>query len=108
MAPSSAGSRRASSMARAMARAIPAPFSSGVVRWVASLATQDEAKTLDIAPGNLVLVITPLTRNEAKVPVEYVKLIFRADRYRYRVELSRPSTGLARYQEGRKGKEVRT
>ncbi len=74
----------------------------------ASVATRDEAKTLDIAPGNLVLVITRLTRNEAKVPVEYVKLIFRADRYRYRVELSRPSTGLARYQEGRKGKEVRT
>jgi GntR family transcriptional regulator len=55
-----------------------------------SVANPDEAKLLNIEPGNLVLVITRITYTLDDRPVEYVKLIFRADRYRYRVQLFRP------------------
>jgi GntR family transcriptional regulator len=56
----------------------------------ASYATKEEAKLLSIKRGDLVLVITRLTLSENNKPIEYVKLVFRADRYRYRVELFRP------------------
>ena len=57
----------------------------------ASLATEAEAKQLSIKRGDLVLVVTRLTRAENDRPIEFVKLVFRADRYRYRVELFRPT-----------------
>lgn len=57
----------------------------------ASQATAAEAEQLSIKRGDLVLVITRLTRAENDQPIEFVKLVFRADRYRYRVELFRPS-----------------
>ena len=57
----------------------------------ASQATLAEAELLSIKRGDLVLVITRLTRAENDRPIEFVKLVFRADRYRYRVELFRPT-----------------
>lgn len=57
----------------------------------ASQATAAEAEQLSIKRGDLVLVITRLTRAEDDQPIEFVKLVFRADRYRYRVELFRPT-----------------
>ena len=55
-----------------------------------SQATAAEAEQLAIKRGDLVLVITRQTRDERDRPIEFVKLVFRADRYRYRVELFRP------------------
>lgn len=57
----------------------------------ASQATASEAEQLDIKRGDEVLVITRMTYSDNDRPVEFVKLVFRADRYRYRVELFRPS-----------------
>ena len=56
----------------------------------ASKASPDEAKLLEINAGDLVLVITRIAFTQDDTPLEYVKLIFRADCYRYRVELFRP------------------
>jgi GntR family transcriptional regulator len=56
----------------------------------ASTARPSEAELLAIKPGDLVLVITRITFTTDNSPIEFVKLIFRADRYRYRVELFRP------------------
>jgi GntR family transcriptional regulator len=56
----------------------------------ASLASSEEASLLSIQPNSLVLVITRITFSTDDKPVEYVRLTFRADRYRYRVELFRP------------------
>ncbi len=59
--------------------------------WVdASPARRPEAKQLQIGEGDSVLVIERLTYSEAEVPVEYVKLVYPAERYRYKVELFRP------------------
>ena len=59
--------------------------------WVdASKARPDEADKLDITQGDSVMVIERLTFSEAEFPVEYVKLVFPAERYRYKVELFRP------------------
>ena len=55
-----------------------------------STARPSEAELLAIKPGDLVLVITRITFTTDNIPAEFVKLIFRADRYRYRVELFRP------------------
>lgn len=57
----------------------------------ASHATEEEAELLSIKGGDLVLVITRMTLAEYDTPIEFVKLVFRADRYRYRVELFRPT-----------------
>lgn len=57
----------------------------------ASYATAAEAEQLEIKRGDLVLVITRETYAEGNKPIEFVKLVFRADRYRYRVEVFRPS-----------------
>lgn len=56
----------------------------------ASTASPDEAKLLAIEADDLVLVITRIAFTNDDSPVEYVKLTFRADCYRYRVELFRP------------------
>ena len=59
--------------------------------WVdASTATPDEAQLLEISPGDSILIIERLTYSIENMPVEYVKLIFPANRYRYKVELYRP------------------
>lgn len=56
----------------------------------ASIASPQEAKQLNIQTGDLILVINRITYSSDSNPIEYVNLIFRADRYRYRVELFRP------------------
>ncbi len=59
--------------------------------WVdASTARAHEARLLEINPGDSILIIERLTYTVDNEPVEYVKLIFPADRYRYKVELFRP------------------
>lgn len=60
--------------------------------WVdASKAYVDEASKLGISSDDVVLVVERLTFDEGDRPVEYVKLIFPANRYRYKVELFRPT-----------------
>lgn len=59
--------------------------------WVdASKARMDEALLLEIDPGDSILIIERLTYSVEHLPVEYVKLIFPSNRYRYKVELYRP------------------
>ncbi len=60
----------------------------------AGQATAAEAEQLGVKRGDLVLVVTRMTRAASDRPIEYVKLVFRADRYRYRVELFRPNKRL--------------
>jgi GntR family transcriptional regulator len=57
----------------------------------AAIANPNEAKDLDISEGEVVLISTRTTYDLDQKPVEYVKLIFPASRYRYKVELFRPS-----------------
>ena len=60
--------------------------------WVdASKAYPEEADKLQISPGDLLLIIERLTYSSENLPIEYVKLIFPANRYRYKVELFRPT-----------------
>lgn len=60
--------------------------------WVdASNADAEEAKKLKISPGDLLLIIERLTYSTENIPIEYVKLIYPANRYRYKVELFRPT-----------------
>lgn len=54
-----------------------------------STGTPREIKLLGLQKGDLVLVITRITYSTDDYPVEFVKLVFRADRYRYHVKLSR-------------------
>lgn len=59
--------------------------------WVdASRAMPDEAKLLQIEEGDFVLLIERLTISKSNQPIEYVKMVFPAARYRYKVELFRP------------------
>jgi len=57
----------------------------------AAPATEEEARKLNINPGDVVLIIKRTTFDINDQPVEYVKLVFPAERYRYKVELFRPS-----------------
>lgn len=60
--------------------------------WVdAFKASAEEAELLEIAAGDSILIIERLTYSIENIPVEYVTLIFPANRYRYKVELYRPS-----------------
>lgn len=57
----------------------------------AAPAREDEARKLSIDPGDIVLIINRTTYDIDDRPIEYVKLVFPAERYRYKVELFRPS-----------------
>ena len=57
----------------------------------AAIAYPGEAKDLAIPEGEAVLITKRTTYDSDSKPVEYVKLIFPASRYRYKVELFRPS-----------------
>lgn len=60
--------------------------------WVdASKARAQEARLLEINRGESILIVERLTFSSEENPIEYVKLIFPANRYRYKVELFRPS-----------------
>jgi GntR family transcriptional regulator len=56
----------------------------------AAVADAEIAERLEIAPGDPVLVARRLSRAADGTPVEYVIATYRADRYRFRVELVRP------------------
>jgi GntR family transcriptional regulator len=56
----------------------------------ADVADGDLAERLKIAPGDPVLIARRLSRTADGTPVEYVIATYRADRYRFRVELVRP------------------
>ena len=56
----------------------------------AAIAHPNEAKDLAISDGEVVLISKRTTYDLDQKPVEYVKLIFPASRYRYKVELFRP------------------
>lgn len=58
--------------------------------WVeASKATQEEADLLGIEPDDSILIVERITYTTEGDPIEYGKLIFPANRYRYKVELFR-------------------
>jgi GntR family transcriptional regulator len=57
----------------------------------AALARRDEARKLNINPGEVVLIIERTTFDTDDLPIEYVKLVFPVERYRYKVELFRPT-----------------
>lgn len=56
----------------------------------AAVADEHIATALDVLPGSPVLVATRTARAPDGTPIEYVERQYRADRYRYRIELVRP------------------
>lgn len=54
-----------------------------------TLATPEEAAALHILSGSPLLLNERLTYNQNRRPVEYVKILYRGDRYRYVVRLTR-------------------
>jgi len=54
-----------------------------------TLATPEEAALLQIKPGAPLLLNERLTYNQNRQPVEYVKILYRGDRYRYVIRLTR-------------------
>ncbi len=55
----------------------------------ASKASQEEADLLKIGKDDSILVIERITYSKDESPIEYVKMIYAANRYRYKVELFR-------------------
>ena len=58
-------------------------------RLTARNATPEEAALLDIAAGNALLTIERTTYADNEIPIEFVVLAYRADRYEYQVSLFR-------------------
>jgi GntR family transcriptional regulator len=54
-----------------------------------ALATPEEASLLTIEPGSPLLLNERVLFSQTRTPVEYVKILYRGDRYRYYVRLSR-------------------
>lgn len=63
---------------------------SGVETVRAGLATVDEARLLAYGAGSPTLVVRRVSSSRSGRPVEWTVMTFAADRYEYRVELSRP------------------
>lgn len=55
----------------------------------ASLATNDEARLLEIAPGSPVLRTRRVTATRRGQPVEYAEAVYRGDKYRFYTRLTR-------------------
>lgn len=55
----------------------------------ATVADELEAELLEIAEGSPLLLIERISRLETGRPVEFVRMLYRADRYKYYVHLSR-------------------
>lgn len=53
----------------------------------AHLATSEMASALDVEPGSAVLVVTRVARGQDGLPVEFVIVTYRSDRYRFRLDL---------------------
>jgi len=62
-------------------------ISGGVEFIEANLASQEIAQLLDVEPASAVLVVTRIAKSTAGLPVEFAVVTYRADRYRFRVEL---------------------
>ncbi|SRR5579883_128275 len=58
-----------------------------------AMASALDQELLDVSPDALLLRVHRVTYSTADVPVEYVRLLYRMDRYAYRVELFRPGAG---------------
>lgn len=54
-----------------------------------TLATADEARLLEISPGAPLLLSERVLFSQDRKPVEFVKILYRGDRYRYFVHLKR-------------------
>lgn len=54
-----------------------------------TLATAEEAALLQIAPGSPLLLSERLLYNQNRQPIEFVKILYRGDRYRYYARLTR-------------------
>lgn len=54
-----------------------------------TLATPEEASLLSIEPGSPLLLNKRVLFSQTRTPVEFVKILYRGDRYRYYVRLSR-------------------
>lgn len=63
----------------------------GVETIRAGLASEDEARLLDCPAGSPALVVRRIAFTPSARPVEWTVMTFAADRYEYRVELSRPA-----------------
>ncbi len=55
----------------------------------ATVADEHEANLLDISPGSPLLLIERISRLETGRPVEFVRMLYRADRYKYYIRLKR-------------------
>jgi GntR family transcriptional regulator len=55
----------------------------------ASLAHEDEAELLRIAKGSPVLLVERVSHSGQSEPIEFVKMVYRADRYKYHSRLRR-------------------
>ncbi len=56
----------------------------------AAVADADMARRLDVAPGAPLLVARRRSRAEDDSPIEYAVMHYRADRYRFSIDLARP------------------
>lgn len=56
----------------------------------ARILTPALAGHLGVEPGSAALVATRLSRGAGMIPVEHVVIVYRADRYRFRLDLSQP------------------
>ena len=54
-----------------------------------TLATPEEAALLQIKPGDPLLLNERLTYNQNRQPIEFVKILYRGDRYQYVIRLTR-------------------
>ncbi len=52
-------------------------------------ASDDEARHLEIEPGSPVLVMERVSYTHGNRPVEYVRAVYRPDRYKFRIRLNR-------------------
>lgn len=62
-------------------------ISGGVEFIEANLASEEIARLLDVEPASAVLVVTRIAKSASGMPVEFAVVTYRADRYRFRVEL---------------------
>lgn len=62
-------------------------ISGGVEFIEANLASPEIARLLDVEPASAVLMVTRIAKAVGGLPVEFAVVTYRADRYRFRVEL---------------------
>ena len=55
----------------------------------ATTATTEEAELVNVTPGSPSLLMERIAASQARQPIEYTKMLRRADRYRYVMRLTR-------------------